>query len=143
MTNFFLLCRYGKIFKSHIFGYPTIVSCDYEFNTFILQNEGKLFPVDYPKVMHKILGKYALILVTGEVHKKLRSTVISFVSASKSESNFLHFVEMLALSRINSWGSNCKHVAFYSEAKKVSMLLSINIVVSFLVSVCLLVTLFL
>ncbi|CAL5191656.1 unnamed protein product [Lathyrus oleraceus] len=112
---------YGKVFKSHIFGSPTIVSCDYEFNTFILQNEGKLFPVDYPKVMHKILGKYALILVTGELHKKLRSTVISFVSASKSESNFLHFVEMLAISRINSWGSNCKQVAFYREAKKFSI----------------------
>jgi len=95
---------------------------------FILQNEGKLFPVDYPKVMHKILGKYALLLVIGELHKKLRSTVISFVSASKSdESNFLHFVEMLALSRINSWGSNCKQVAFYKEAKRVCMLLSTTI----------------
>lgn len=114
-----------------MFGSPTIVSCDYEFNTFILQNEGKLFPVDYPKVMHKILGKYALILVTGELHKKLRSTVISFVSASKSESNFLHFVEMLAISRINSWGSNCKQVAFYREAKKVCMHATIYPLLSF------------
>ncbi|AES78542.1 putative cholesterol monooxygenase (side-chain-cleaving) [Medicago truncatula] len=123
--------RYGRVFKSHLFGYPTIVSCDFELNMFILQNEGKLFPVDYPKVMHKILGKYALLLVTGELHKKLRSTVISFVSASKSESNFLHFVEMLALSRINSWGSNCKQVAFYKEAKR----FSINVMLKHLLNI--------
>ncbi|XP_015163569.1 cytochrome P450 724B1-like [Solanum tuberosum] len=41
--------RYGKIFKSNIFGAPTIVSCDLELNTFVLQNEGKLFQSSYPK----------------------------------------------------------------------------------------------
>ena len=113
-----LLCRYGKVFKSHLFGSPTIVSCDYDLNTFVLQNEGKLFPVDYPKVMHNILGKLAMILVTGDTHKKLRSTAVSFVSASKSESHFLHCVEKLALARINSWGK-CEQICFYAEAKKV------------------------
>lgn len=119
MTKQLLLCRYGKVFKSHLFGSPTIVSCDLELNMFILQNEGKLFPVDYPKVMHNILGKLALLLATGDLHKKLRSTIISIVSASKSESNFLHCVEMLALSRINSWNLNFGQVAFYKEAKRV------------------------
>ena len=119
MSKQSLLCRYGKVFKSHLFGSPTIVSCDFELNLFILQNEGKIFPVDYPKVMHNILGKFALLLVTGNLHKKLRSTIISFVTASKSDSNFLHCVEMLALSTINSWDRNCKQVAFYKEAKRV------------------------
>ncbi|XP_045799046.1 cytochrome P450 724B1 [Trifolium pratense] len=123
--------RYGRVFKSHLFGYPTIVSCDFELNMFILQNEGKLFPVDYPKVMHKILGKFSLLLNKGEHHKKLRSTVISFVSASKCESNFIHSVEMLVLSRINSWGSNCTQVAFYKEAKR----FSINVMLTHLLNI--------
>ncbi|CAJ2669678.1 unnamed protein product [Trifolium pratense] len=123
--------RYGRVFKSHLFGYPTIVSCDFELNMFILQNEGKLFPVDYPKVMHKILGKFSLLLNKGELHKKLRSTVISFVSASKCESNFIHSVEMLVLSRINSWGSNCTQVAFYKEAKR----FSINVMLKHLLNI--------
>ncbi|XP_061341878.1 cytochrome P450 724B1 [Gastrolobium bilobum] len=123
--------RYGKVFKSHLFGAPTIVSCDFELNMFILQNEGKLFPVDYPKVMHNILGKFSVLLVTGHLHKKLRSTIISFVSASKSESNFLHCVEMLALSRINSWDLNCKQVVFYKEAKR----FSINVMLKHLLNI--------
>ncbi|KAL1104501.1 hypothetical protein V6Z11_D04G069500 [Gossypium hirsutum] len=35
--------RYGRVFKSHLFGSPTIVSCDHELNMVVLQNEEKLF----------------------------------------------------------------------------------------------------
>lgn len=119
MTKKSLLRRYGKVFKSHLFGSPTIVSCDFELNMFILQNEGKLFPVDYPKVMHNILGRFSLLVVKGDLHRKLRSTIISFVSATKHESDFLRCVEMIALSRINSWDPISKQVAFYEEAKRV------------------------
>ncbi|XP_057437395.1 cytochrome P450 724B1-like [Lotus japonicus] len=89
---------------------------------FILQNEGKLFPADYPKVMHKILGKFALLLVAGDLHKKIRNPIVNIVNASKSDSKFLHCVEKLALSKIVSWQLNCnKQVAFYIEAKRFSM----------------------
>nr|XP_007140859.1 hypothetical protein PHAVU_008G147500g [Phaseolus vulgaris]ESW12853.1 hypothetical protein PHAVU_008G147500g [Phaseolus vulgaris] len=110
--------RYGKVFKSHLFGSPTIVSCDFEFNMYILQNEGELFPVDYPKVMHNILGKFSVLLSKGDLHRKLRSTIISFVSATKYETKFLHSMEILVLSTINSWDPNSKQVAFYKEAKR-------------------------
>lgn len=114
----FLLCRYGKIFKSNLFGFPTIVSCDYEFNMFILQNEGKLVEVDYPKVIQNISGKLSLFVVTGDLHKKLRNIAVNFANASKSESTFLNYVQMLALSTLNSW-QNSTQIAFYQEAKKV------------------------
>lgn len=111
-------CRYGRIFKSHLFGSPTIVSCDHEFNMFILQNEEKLFQVSYPKVMHDILGKYNLLMVSGDLHKKLRSFAVTFIGTSKSSPEFLHFVENLSVSMIGSW-KNCKQVSFYKEAKAV------------------------
>ncbi|RDX89799.1 Cytochrome P450 724B1, partial [Mucuna pruriens] len=123
--------RYGKVFKSHLFGSPTIVSCDFELNMYILQNEGKLFPVDYPKVMHNILGKFSLLIVKGDLHRKLRSIIIGFVSATKYESNFLHCVEMLALSRINSWDPISKQVSFYEESKR----FTINVMMKHLLSI--------
>ncbi|KAG6527267.1 hypothetical protein ZIOFF_009364 [Zingiber officinale] len=48
--------RYGKVFKSHLFCTPTIVSCDQELNHFILHNEEKLFQCSYPRPIHGILG---------------------------------------------------------------------------------------
>ncbi|KAK7338608.1 hypothetical protein VNO77_19227 [Canavalia gladiata] len=123
--------RYGNVFKSHLFGSPTIVSCDFELNMFILQNEGKLFPVDYPKAMHKILGKFSVLLVKGDLHRKLRSTIVGFTSATKSESNFLHCVERLALSIINSWDPISKQVSFYKESKR----FTINVMMKHLLNI--------
>lgn len=111
-------CRYGKVFKSHLFGSPTIVSCDLELNMLILQNEGKLFETSYPKPIHGILGKYSLLVVSGDLHKKLRNIVVSFSSLSKSTPDFLHCVENLSISMMDSW-KNRQQVAFFKEAKTV------------------------
>ncbi|EXC31414.1 Cytochrome P450 [Morus notabilis] len=108
--------RYGKVFKSHLFGSPAIVSCDLELNMFILQNEDKLFQTSYPKAIHGILGKYSLLLVSGDLHKKLRNVIVGFISSSKSKSNFLQCVEKLLISMFESWNDR-EQVSFFKEAK--------------------------
>ncbi|XP_022869804.1 cytochrome P450 724B1-like [Olea europaea var. sylvestris] len=109
--------RYGKVFKSHLFGTPTIVSCDLELNIFILQNEERLFLSSYPKPVQDILGKLSMMHVSGELHKKLRSVAISFINVSKSRHEFLHYVEKLSLSLIGSWKEK-KRILFFKEAKE-------------------------
>ncbi|KAL3813840.1 hypothetical protein ACJIZ3_015108 [Penstemon smallii] len=117
--------RYGNIFKSHLFGNPTIVSCDLELNKFILQNEGTLFQTGYPKPVHDILGKLSMMLVSGEVHKKLRSVAMSFINVSKSRPNFLHDIEKLSISYIDSWKGK-KQVSFFKEAKEITLYLMLK-----------------
>ncbi|WCJ21221.1 Cytochrome P450 724B1 [Euphorbia peplus] len=119
--------RYGKVFKSHLFGSPTIVSCDYEFNMFILQNEDKLFPASYPKAMEGILGSSSLLMVSGELHRKLRGIVVNFSGISKSNPTFLHSLEKLAISMMDSW-KGCKEIEFHKQAKKLTLdLMLINL----------------
>ncbi|GLU11364.1 hypothetical protein SLE2022_281170 [Rubroshorea leprosula] len=122
--------RYGRIFKSHLFGSPTIVSCDHELNMFILQNEERLFQASYPKPLHGILGQFSLLIVSGDLHKKLRNIAVSFISTSKSTPEFLHCVEKLSVSMMNSW-RDCKEITFYREVKKFTM----NIMVKHLLSI--------
>ncbi|PON46460.1 Cytochrome P450, E-class, group I [Trema orientale] len=112
--------RYGRVFKSHLFGSPAIVSCDLELNMFILQNEEKLFQAYYPKAMHGILGNYSLLVVSGDLHKKLRNTIVSFISLSKSQPKFLWCVEKLLISMIKSWNDRTE-VAFFKEAKTLTL----------------------
>lgn len=111
-------CSYGKVFKSHLFGSPTIVSGDPELNLFILQNEEKLFRASYTKPVLDIVGKLSLIAVSGELHKKLRSIAVSFITSSKSTPHFLLLVEKMSLSIMNSWKEQ-KQIAFHVETKKV------------------------
>lgn len=115
--------RYGKVFKSNLCGGKAIVSCDQELNMFILQNEGKLFTSDYPKAMHDILGKYSLLLATGEIHRKLKNVIISFINLTKSKPEFLLCAENLSISMLESW-KNCREIEFHKEVKMVIKLLS-------------------
>ncbi|KAK9272775.1 hypothetical protein L1049_003152 [Liquidambar formosana] len=122
--------RYGKIFKSHLFGSPTIVSCDLELNMYILQNEEKLFQASYPKSMHGVLGKNSMILVHGDLHKKLRNFAVSFISGSKLAPEFLLFVEKSIISMMESWEER-KEVFFCKEAKQFTF----NLMVKHLLSI--------
>ncbi|XP_022922169.1 cytochrome P450 724B1 [Cucurbita moschata] len=123
--------RFGKVFKSHLFGSWAIVSCDRELNMFILQNDDKLFKVSYPKAMHGILGSNSLIIAAGDTHRKLRNVVVSFVSWCKSNPTFLHCVDKLSVSLMDSWRSQtrvlfCKEVKMFALSVMVKELLGIE-----------------
>lgn len=111
--------RYGKVFKSHLFGHRTIVSCDHELNIFVLQNEEKLFQSSYPQALHGILGRLSLILVTGNVHRKLRSLIQGMIGGTKSTINFLSSIESLSIAIMESWKGK-KQVVFDKEARRAS-----------------------
>ena len=61
------------------------------------------------------------MLVTGDLHKKLRSVSVGFISTSRSRPDFLHYVEKLAISVMELWREN-QEVSFFTEAKKVKIL---------------------
>ncbi|EOX93604.1 Cytochrome P450 superfamily protein isoform 6 [Theobroma cacao] len=109
--------RYGKVFRSHLFFSPTVVSCDPELNYFILQNEGKLFECSYPKPIHGILGKVSMLVAVDDTHKRLRNVALSLVSISKSKPEFLNDIESIAIQILDSWKDKPK-VIFCEEARK-------------------------
>lgn len=111
--------RYGKVFKSHLFFSPTVVSCDQDLNYFILQNEDKLFQCSYPKPIHGILGKVSLLVAVGDTHKRLRNVSLSLISTIKSKPEFINDVETLALQILQSWKDK-QEVKFWEESRKFS-----------------------
>lgn len=69
--------RHGKIFKTHVLGSPTVVMLGPEANKFILINENKLFDNSWPLSVKVLIGDQALIMSSGERHKKLRRVIRS------------------------------------------------------------------
>ncbi|KAK1383871.1 putative cholesterol monooxygenase (Side-chain-cleaving) [Heracleum sosnowskyi] len=112
--------RYGNVFKSNLFGVPTVVSGDFELNNFVLQNEDKLFQSYYPKSVKDILGKYCMMLVPGDLHKKLRTVALTFINSSKTSPHFLHYLHNLTISFMDSWNKS-QHISFAKQAKKFTM----------------------
>lgn len=110
--------RYGKVFKTHLFFSPTVVSCDQELNYFILQNEDKLFQCSYPKPIHGILGEVSMLVAVGDTHRRLRNVALSLVATIKSKPEFLGDIERIAVEILDSWKGR-QQVMFCAEARKV------------------------
>ncbi|RWV78275.1 hypothetical protein BHE74_00024853 [Ensete ventricosum] len=111
------ISRYGKIYRSNLFGEPTIVSADASFNRFILQNEGKLFQCSYPKSIGGILGKWSMLVQVGEMHREMRMIALNFMSNVRLRSHLLPEVERHTLLVLRSWRENSPFSA-QEEAKK-------------------------
>ncbi|KAF3323783.1 cytochrome P450 90B1-like protein [Carex littledalei] len=119
--------RYGKIFKSNLFGEPTIVSADAGFNRFILQNEGRFFEASYPESVVRIMGEWSMLALTGEGHKEMRSIALNFLSSDILRNRLLPDIEQHALLVINTWKDGLylsateetKKFTFYMMAKNI------------------------
>ncbi|KAJ6682117.1 hypothetical protein OIU74_020376 [Salix koriyanagi] len=111
------ISRYGKIYKSNLFGEPTIVSADAGLNRFILQSEGRLFECSYPRSIGGILGKWSMLVLVGDMHRNMRSIALNFLSHARLRSHLLTEVEKQTLLVLSSWKEN-RTFSAQDEAKK-------------------------
>uniref|UniRef100_A0A2P2MC92 Cytochrome P450 90A1 n=2 Tax=Rhizophora mucronata TaxID=61149 RepID=A0A2P2MC92_RHIMU len=109
--------RFGPIFTSHVLGEPTVFSADPETNRFILQNEGKLFACDYPSSISNLLGKHSLLLMKGNLHKRMHSLTMSFANYSIIKQHLLVHMDRLIRFNLDSWSDR---VFLLDEAKKIT-----------------------
>ncbi|KAG6473343.1 hypothetical protein ZIOFF_067258 [Zingiber officinale] len=111
------ISRYGKIYRSNLFGEPTIVSADAALNRFILQNEGKLFECSYPSSIGGILGKWSMLVLVGDMHREMRMISLNFMNNVRLRSRLLPEVERHSLLVLRSWIHGSPFSAL-EEAKK-------------------------
>ncbi|XP_071694007.1 cholesterol 22-monohydroxylase CYP90B51 [Rutidosis leptorrhynchoides] len=109
--------RFGKIFKSNLFGEPTIVSVDPGLNRYILQNEGRLFECSYPRSIGGILGKWSMLVLVGDMHRDMRLISLNFLTNARLKTQLLKEVEINTLWVLDSWQQNSPFCA-QDEAKK-------------------------
>jgi retinoid hydroxylase len=64
--------QYGLIFKTSIFGQPTVFVCGQEANLFVLSHENQYFVVSWPASTKALLGPLSLSLQTGSDHQGRR-----------------------------------------------------------------------
>lgn len=108
--------KFGPIFTTHVFGEPTVFSADTETNRFILQNEGKLFDCSYPSSICNLLGKHSLLLMKGNLHKRMHSLTMSFANSTIIKDHLLVDIDRLVRLNMDSWGHR---IFLMEEAKKV------------------------
>ncbi|PNX98630.1 3-epi-6-deoxocathasterone 23-monooxygenase-like protein, partial [Trifolium pratense] len=75
--------RYGKVFKSHIFGSATIVSTDADVNKFILQSDAKVFVPSYPKSLMELMGESSILLINGTLQRRIHGLIGAFFKSQQ------------------------------------------------------------
>ncbi|KAF8394929.1 hypothetical protein HHK36_018868 [Tetracentron sinense] len=120
--------RFGNLFTTHVFGEPTVFSADSEANRFILQNEGKLFECSYPSSISNLLGKHSLLLMKGNLHKRMHSLTMSFANSTIIRENLFVDIDRLVRLNLDSWTGR---VFLQDEAKKITFELTVKQLMSF------------
>eukprot|EP00253_Pinus_taeda_P036186 PITA_36186 len=97
------ISRYGDVFKTHIFGQPTIIMASVEANQFVFQNEGRLFKSAYPEAFVSILGENNIVEIHGPMHLKLRKLGLSLVGTPNLKATLLQAVEKQVVESLDTW----------------------------------------
>ncbi|KAA0051142.1 3-epi-6-deoxocathasterone 23-monooxygenase-like [Cucumis melo var. makuwa] len=124
--------RYGKVFKSHIFGSPTIVSTDGEVNRFILQSDSKYFVPSYPKSVTELMGKSSILLINGTLHRRIHGLIGAFFKSSHLKAQITLDMQKYLQKSISTWTSTCQHnpIHIQDEAKNIAFEVLVKTLVS-------------
>ncbi|CAM6013127.1 unnamed protein product [Sphagnum balticum] len=122
------IAKYGKVFKTHLFFCLTISLGAPEGNKFLFANENKLVQSSWPPSMAKLLGR-ALIVQTGEEHKKARRIFASFFGPDGLKS-FVPRMDQTVTSHLVQFWENKEEVMGVETLKKFTFSLVSDIFLS-------------
>ncbi len=93
---------YGPIFKTNLFGQPTIFLKGEEANRFVLENENKYFISHWPRSTEILLGSRSLSIQTGEEHKQRRK-ILAKAFSSRALASYIPTMEAITQQYFQSW----------------------------------------
>ncbi|NER19347.1 MAG: cytochrome P450 [Symploca sp. SIO1B1] len=98
------LAKYGPIFKTRIFGNPTVMMVGAEANQFLFQNENKYVVSTWPKSTSTLLGPASLSVQTGSFHQKRRQ-LLSQAFKPRVLASYIPTMEQITTRYLEKWQS--------------------------------------
>jgi len=106
---------YGPLFKTRLFGQPTIVLKGDKANRFVIENENKYFTVTWPRSTTILLGPRALSTQTGNEHKQRRK-ILAKAFSPRALSSYIQTMEGITQQYFQSW-ENQKTFTWYPQIR--------------------------
>ncbi|KAL5705600.1 22alpha-hydroxysteroid 23-monooxygenase [Ranunculus cassubicifolius] len=94
---------YGKVFKSHLLGFPIIVSTDPDVNKVVLQNNGSTFIPYYPKSISELLGESSILKMNGSLQKRVHGLIGGFLKSPQVKARITKEIEKYVRISMESW----------------------------------------
>lgn len=109
------LAKYGKVFKSSIFGRPTVVMVGAEANTFLFKHENKYVVSTWPKSTRTLLGSASLAVKTGDFHTSRRKLLYQAFQP-RVLAGYIPTMERITKEYLQKWES-MKRLTWYPELR--------------------------
>ncbi|PIA27983.1 hypothetical protein AQUCO_07400083v1 [Aquilegia coerulea] len=122
--------RYGNgvgLYRTYLFGSPSIIGCSPAFNKFVLQADD-LFANKWPS--EELFGHNSLVVVDGKAHTRLRTYVINSINRPDALKKIAIMVQPRIISSLCSWAEKGR-VKGLDEVKKVTFENICNMFISF------------
>ncbi|XP_042967922.1 3-epi-6-deoxocathasterone 23-monooxygenase CYP90D1-like isoform X3 [Carya illinoinensis] len=123
-------CRiYGKVFKSHIFGSPTIVSTDAEVSKFVLQSDAKTFVPSYPKSLTELMGESSILLINGSLQRKIHGLIGAFFKSPHLKAQITKDMHKYVQESMETWEDD-HPIYVQDEAKNIAFQVLVKALIS-------------
>jgi cytochrome P450 len=107
--------RYGSVFKTHLFGQPTLVMIGPEANRFLLTHENQYFVSSLPPSTKALLGPDSLSLQMGAIHQKRRK-LLSQAFQPRILADYIAPMEQITWEYLHRW-ENMSPLTWYPQIK--------------------------
>jgi retinoid hydroxylase len=111
--------QYGPIFKTSLFGKPTVFVRGQEATLFVLSNDNKYFAVTVPPSMKALLGPLALLLQTGANHQNRRK-LLSQAFGSRALAGYIGAMENITQRYLEKW-AKMETMTWYPELRSYTL----------------------
>ncbi len=98
--------KYGPVFKTKLYGRPTIFLTGAEANRFVLTHENQYFSNNLPQSTKVLLGPAALSVQTGVEHQQRRK-LLSQAFQPRALAGYVTTMEQITHRYLHKWNSAC------------------------------------
>ena len=120
--------KYGKVYKTNVFGTPTVMMIGSEANTFLFRNENKYVVSTWPKSTRVLLGKQSLATNNGGFHTSRRKLLYQAFQP-RALASYIPIMEKVTNKYLQKW-SQMGTLTWYPELRDYTFDIASNLFVS-------------
>ena len=120
--------KYGKIYKTNIFGMDTVTMVGSEANSFLFRNENKYVVSTWPKSTRILLGQKSLAVSEGMFHSSRRKLMAQAFQPRALDS-YLPTMEKITNQYIDKW-LDMKSLTWYPELRNYTFDIACSLLIS-------------
>ncbi|KAL5232588.1 hypothetical protein ABZP36_031364 [Zizania latifolia] len=95
--------RYGKVFRSHLWGSPMVVSADPEVSRAVLQGDASTFVPWYPRSLMELMGESSILVLSGVLQRRVHGLAGAFFKSAELKARVTANMQIHVAAAMDAW----------------------------------------